>query len=347
MREIALSKSFDYDHYERNTSTCTWLEACSTTSCLSQENRKKLMEVLFDQSTDGGSYWKELETRVRGEVESLERFFNRTPNTSCNRQIYVHEWSPFMAGEPILVKNLLESDGYKISHSDLIRTVRESFSELTIHFLLSQISSFSQHQSLLLPEFDGDGNFMEHLFVRLCRERQRDTRFALRRLFLDAVVNRDARMTCSQPLLELFLSDDKVHQYRLSSTYFPMLFLLAKSFRVFASASDHDRFVQLTKWMHSRIFPTSKELDHDQIDTVLLEYYSHKASHFKRIKTEFSFDLSLKELARRQFMKSLCLPIDSDSSKIVSKEADIFLNRVNDSFRVFIFYILDLANIFN
>lgn len=194
-------------------------ETTGGTSCLSRQNREKLMRVLFDNS-DGTSYWQELESRVRSEVESLERFFNRAASTNsslsssstlASRQVYVHEWSPFFVGEPILVKNLLDAEPYTVTNADLIRAARDSFSELTIHFLLNRVDSFAESRhSLLMPEAVGDGNFMEHLFVRMVREKQRESRFALRRLFLDALVNKDARMTCSRTLLDLFLNEDQV-----------------------------------------------------------------------------------------------------------------------------------------
>ena len=185
---------------------------------------------------------------------------------------------------------------------------------------------------------------MEHLFVRLCREKQRDSRFALRRIFLDALICRNAKMTCSQPLLDLFLADDQVSQFRLTSTYFPMLFLLSRCFRVFASRADQRRFEQLTAWMHSRIFPAQSDLNAEQIDLVLLEYYSHKTSHFKSNTTAFSFNPSLKELARRQFMTTISSAASRASN---NEEVSSFINRVNDSLKLFLFYVLDLSNIFN
>lgn len=365
VREHALAKHFDYDSYDAISSSQSVKIFDDHTSCLTIENRDKLMRHIFE--TSAKVYWSEFETRVRREVESLERFFNKS-TTRANQQqhhqlrnIYVHEWSPFFVGEPILVKNLLDSvqGNYNLTSNDLILAARESYSELTIHFLIDSVSSFSQNAELLSSDEDDGGNFLEHLFCRMCRERQRDSRFALRRVFLEALIMRNAKMTCSRALLELFLSDDQVHQFRLSSTYFPMLFLLSKCFRLFLTEQDQRRFEQLTAWMHSRTFtsppsqkantitttPTTSTpaLSTDQIDLIFLEYFSHRTSHFKQVKTVFSFDLSLKDLARREFMKLVSLP----SPKPPSKSNEFLLNKVNDSLRTFLFYVLDLNNIFN
>lgn len=171
MKELAKAKSFDYDRYEEAVTTeqtKSRHDSSSETSYLSRENRTKLMNFIFGEPSTAASanYWAEFESRVRREIESLERFFNRTTTTPMlghhashnNNSIYVHEWSPFYVGEPILVKNLLDSSSssdrsedasYKLTNTDLILAARESYSELTIHFLVNHVDCFDQQKSLL------------------------------------------------------------------------------------------------------------------------------------------------------------------------------------------------------
>ena len=177
MKELAKAKSFDYDRYEeaaeQTKSRHDSSSSSSETSYLSRENRTKLMNFIFGEPSTAASanYWAEFESRVRREIESLERFFNRTTTTTTtpmlghhashnNNSIYVHEWSPFYVGEPILVKNLLDSSSssdshrtedasYKLTNTDLILAARESYSELTIHFLVNHVDCFDQQKSLL------------------------------------------------------------------------------------------------------------------------------------------------------------------------------------------------------
>ena len=176
MKELAKAKSFDYDRYEEAVAAeqtkSRHDSSSSETSYLSRENRTKLMNFIFGEPSTAASanYWAEFESRVRREIESLERFFNRTTTTTTpmlghhashnNNSIYVHEWSPFYVGEPILVKNLLDSSSssdsrrsedasYKLTNTDLILAARESYSELTIHFLVNHVDCFDQQKSLL------------------------------------------------------------------------------------------------------------------------------------------------------------------------------------------------------
>lgn len=329
-----------------------------TETCqLTTKHRINLIQFLFPRSescpneNENNIYWSDQESRIRSEIDSLERFFNRSPpkpspndNQQKNnrRNIFIHDWAPFYIGEPILIKNRLESDEYEITNRDMIVAAKEAYSELSLHFLIDRVDSFTNncHLSLLETENELEGNFMEQVFCRLCREKQRDSRFALRRLFLEAIILKNAKMTCTRALVSLFLSDDQVFQYRLTSQFFPMLFFLSKAFRLFTSELDEQRFGELVTWMHSRIFPpTNLELSRDHIDNVLMEYYGHSRSYFKQAKVQFKSEMSLKELARRQFMRS------SSSILSTTNNAD-FLNKINDSFRLFLFFMQELNNIF-
>jgi hypothetical protein len=228
----------------------------------------------------------------------------------------------YAESEPFLVGELLK-EPYEVTNVDLIQAAKSEISELTLYYLIRSVNKLSAKQ--MDPVDLISGNFLEIIFCRMVRCRQADCVAKLERLFFEAVVLKESKMTCSFNLLNLFVTESEFVRDRFCVKYFPMLFYLNRSFRLF-QAVHLERFNQLVGWfIKSRLFNVKCPMSYQQKDLVMLGLFK---------KNRNMSDFTLKEMAR-----SSCYDIvDSQSSWEV-------IDQFSDSYRHFIFFFNEIKRV--
>ena len=179
----------------------------------------------------------------------------------------------------------------------------------------------------------------------MVRSEEYEKELRLRRLFFEAVVIKDAKMTCSTNLLNLFMNKNEMVQKKLLNVYFPVLFYLSNSFPLFINEFHYQRFKILCNWFAKNRILTDEEtklpsiftldLSPQQIDSFIFEFYSFKSTNDDKF--TINFDQSLKEMSRNTFMKIFTRQNGNNFR---------FINSVSDSAREFIFYFNEIKSLF-
>lgn len=363
VRKAAAEKGIDLVSYFK---TADIKRSLPESSSLSNFNRLKLLKYLFStlhfnenefQTPESiknylSTTWIELETQTKATLASYDRIFAATEykeniekckfneqdmsssnrkRQKTNKRFYLGKYMVYAESEPFLINELLKKS-YQIRNMDLIQAVKSEISELTIFYLINNIEVFNSE--LLEPVDEVSGNFLEIIFCRMVNCKDSDREQKLRRIFFEAVILKNAKMTCSFNLLDLFTTNNEYIKRNLFNVYFPCLYFLNKSFGLFQYRSHFSRFNQLTSWYVKKYLLSqeqvnrleSKSLGEQQIDSILVEFYIKNYLYIDK------FDFSLKEMARSAFVKS--------SSKN-------FINQINDSTRQFIFYFYELKKLFS
>lgn len=368
---LATSKGFDCSSYF-NPNQCS--SQTESISVLSHFNRLKLVQFLFNVQIGDHeekyykddeenvrvfeaclrSEWTTAEKGVQSKLVEFSNFFEpqdesgdtdrdlikSASSISSSKRVYLGRYFLIRDSEPLLVKTFIENlkDTYVVTKHDLISAAKNASSELTLYYLLSNLEFNKQNSDLLESLDDLYGNFLEILFCRLVKCNNRDQELRLRRLFMEAVVLKNAKMTCSTNLLSLFVTNNQFIKKRLLNVYFPCLFYLSNSFHLFQSNVHRDRFQMLVSWVFKCLFKNQHKCGEDKhkIDLILFEYYSMKSNNFSVRKIDFNFDFSLKDLARNAFMK-----VYLDHANKFK-----FIDLINDSNRRFLFYFKEIKNLF-
>lgn len=345
-KQLATLKGIDFDKYLKMENK--ELFANSYTVVMSRFNRLKLLKLLFSENyskenlTSGSieeylaSFWTELEAKTKTTISSYDRIFAATEykgnqseagkgpvQKAKNREkrFYLGRYLVYAESEPFLVKELLK-ESYEVTNVDLIQAAKSEISELTLYYLMRTLDKFSAKQ--MEPVDHISGNFLEIVFCRMVRCRQMDRVAKLERLLFEAVVLKNAKMTCSFNLLNLFVTQDDFVRGRFFEKYFPILFYLNRSFRIFPE-SHLVRFNALVDWFVQNHCSHKCAINSAQIDLVVLGLCQGRQS---------PRDFSLKEMAR-----SSCL---NNSN---SQGYERIIDRFNDSTRHFIFYINEMKKL--
>lgn len=325
---------------------------------LSYSNRLKLFRFLFD-SDQISAIWSELETKTKKKLSNYDKIFaaheydadaETASSTMTTKRFYLGRYLVYAESEPFLVGSLLDNfnDSYRITHSDLIQASKSEISELSIYYMLNSVNSdFSSKSNENLLDSDDDlyGNFVEILFCRMamcCNDSAKEQR--LRHLFLKAVILKNAKMTCSTNLLNLFMAGSEQVNKRLRSVYFPCLFYLSQAFLVFKTDMHKQRFNLLVNWFARNFLLTADHnnksyldsLNEQQIEAIIFEYYAKKSLDTK---FNFNFDFTLQELSRNSFLKLF-------TSSCTATECVQFVDAICDSARQFIFYFNEIKSLF-
>lgn len=327
---------------------------------LSYLNRLKLLKYIFCDSNEQiehffNKIWLDLETKTKKKLSSYDKIFAATEYnlesekiTSLNmKRFYLGRYLVYAESEPFLVNSLLQSfkNSYKLTSSDLIQAAKSEISELSIHYLLANLNDFSSFDHLLEPDDDLYGNFLEIIFCRLVKCTDMDKELRLRLLFFEAIILKNAKMTCSTNLLNLFVTNSQHVQKRLLNIYFPCLFYLINTFLQFKTELHKERFQLLLDWFvknclfadeSNEIRLYVQTLNAQQLEMIIFEFYSKK---MLKQKFNFNFDFTLQELARNSFMKVFVNDRNGTDYN--------FVNLICDSARYFIFYFNELRSLFN
>ena len=113
---------------------------------------------------------------------------------------------------------------------------------------------------LLKPNDDIYGNFLEILFCRLVRCTNQEQELRLKRLFFESILLKNAKLTCSTNMLNLFLTNNQEIKQKLINKYFPCLFYMSNSFSLFQSDLHEKRFTMLTNWLTKQLFFTKSTI---------------------------------------------------------------------------------------
>ena len=348
-RALATERGFDCHAYFTHDELKP-LEICSGyVSPLTRANRVALVAYLFDGESDEAktSVWMRLGETLNARLVSYDTFFAPDPTSSSKQheqqpqqqaptrpRIYIGNYLITSESEPFLISAMFEhrrrvaAADYTLTASDLISAAKSASSELTLYYLLLNVSDFASRESRhLLDDLDdsgrrigsagggGGGNFLEILFCRMCRSGDHEQTKRLQMLFFEAVVVKGAQMTCGTHMLELVTAhqDTASMHGQVYAKYLPCLFYLSKSFGVFRTSEDARRFDMLVEWLVRHVYwksgsslggallmPLSKE----QIEAVVHDYVRRRCeSSWSAVKpTKIKLELSLKEMARRSFL---------------------------------------------
>jgi hypothetical protein len=383
---LATSKGFDWNGYfsQGKDSSNDFTPATS----LSYLNRLKLVNYLFGTNASGGSLnaactkskieliesdfrklWLSYEYTMKKKLANYEKMFaaDETHKTdaasftssynSGRKRIHLGGYLVINDNEPFMISSFMElaKNKYSLTNGDLISAAKNCISELTLYYLMGSVD-FSHNVELLRAQDDVYGNFVEIIFCRLVRCSNLEQELRLRRLFIELIVLKNAKMTCSANLINLFVSNSQHVKQKLLDVYFPCLFYLSNSFNLFLTRQDEIKFRVLVNWFvryclfgeHLDLMPSFvsssrlntsspilvSSLTHKQIDLIIFEFYANKSI---KKKFSFNFDLSLKELSRNSFMKVYL--------NFSQTYADI-LNAISDPVRQFIFYFNEIKGLF-
>lgn len=345
-QQLATLKGIDFDQYFKMDNK--ELFANTYTVVMSRFNRLKLLKLLFSESyskenlTSGSieenlaSFWTELEAKTKTTISSYDRIFAATeykenPSETDksliqraknhSKRFYLGRYLVYAESEPFLVKELLK-ESYEVTNLDLVQAAKSEISELTLHYLMQTLDKLSAKQ--MGPVDHVSGNFLEIVFCRMVRCRQMDRVAKLERLLFEAVVLKNAKMTCSFNLLNLFVTEDNFVRERFYVKYFSILFYLNRSFRIFPE-SHLKRFNALVDWFLKSHFSYKCAKNSAQVDLAILGLCQESQS---------PRDFSLKELAR-----SSCL------NNSYSQGYERIIDRFNDSTRHFIFFVNEMKKI--
>ena len=239
----------------------------------------------------------------------------------------------YAESEPFLVEHLLAhlKPTYQISCLDLTQAAQSDVSELTLYKLLKNIDDFNcpSKCGLLNPLDEMQGNFLEILFCRMVRCKIEEQERRLRFIFFEAVILKNAKMTCSTNLLEVFASNNQEVQAKLLHVYFPCLYYMQNVLLSFQSTAHASRFRLLANWFVRKRIGTSNQhlnaLNEQQLEVLVIEFYGGNEN--------MSIDFSLKKLARQSFM-----------SLYRSSEFG-FVDRISEAARQFLFYLSEIKQL--
>ena len=380
---LATSKGFDWNGYFSQAKSDSSNDFTPDSTSLSYLNRLKLVSYLFStNAVSGGNLnavctkskieliesefrklWLSCEYTMKKKLANYERMFaaDETHKTdtaasftsgynSGRKRIHLGGYLVINDNEPFMISSFMElaKNKYNLTNGDLISAAKNCISELTLYYLMGSVD-FSQNVELLRAQDDVYGNFMEIIFCRLVRCNNLEQELRLRRLFIELIVLKNAKMTCSANLINLFVSNSQHVKQKLLDIYFPCLFYLSNSFNLFLTRQDEFKFRALVNWFvryclfgeHLDLMPSFgsssilvSSLTQKQIDLIIFEFYANKSI---KKKFSFNFDLSLKELSRNSFMKVYL--------NFSQTYADI-LNAISDPVRQFIFYFNEIRSLF-
>jgi hypothetical protein len=360
---------------------------CYYISQLNYKNKLKMLRFIFgiedNEMVSGKSlqelqndldvFWINFEINLNKRMSSNEKYFlsdetfvsiqeqqqNENSTSKCSKtmkRINLGRYLVYCESEPFLIETLIENlaevdpDRVKLSNHELILAAKNSICELTIYYLLRNLNfDEPQNHDLLEPIDDVYGNFMEILLCRSIKCANVEQEQRLRRLFIETIVLKNAKMTCTTNLLYLFLTTNKYIRKRLLHFYFPCLFYLSNSFNLFINETHKKRFNMLFKWFLSNVLLVEEQhhsqacsllaerssiLNNQQIDLLVYEHY---ATRFNNLAARHSLT-SLKELARNSFMKvfSTETALQNSTGSYYTHSLDV-VNLVNESLRQFLF----------
>ena len=347
VRKNAKGKVIDVEAYF----DCQETIESQTNNQLTHLNRLKALQfLLFDESgpvveieQKMSQIWIAEEASKKATIASFDKIFAAEEYSEkdepTNKQVIekkrfcLGRYLVYAESEPFLVEHLLShlKPTYEISCLDLTQAAQSDVSELTLYNLLKNIDDFNcpSKCGLLEPLDEVQGNFLEILFCRMVRCRNGEQERRLRFLFFEAVVLKNAKMTCSTNLLDVFASNNQEVQTRLLHVYFPCLYFMQNALLSFQSSVHAGRFKLLADWfVRKRIEAPNRHLEalnEQQLEVLVIEFYEGNAN--------MSIDLSLKKLARQSFM-SLCR-----SSELG------FVNRISEAARQFLFYLSEIKQL--
>jgi len=370
-KKMAKTKGLDTNSYFQTEIIDNNCVSIIQTNKLSYFNRFKLFKFLFIFDNNNNSnesfeqlfsnIWSDLEIKTKRKLTNYDKIFaaneykeeeeddenkyNENQTYLNVKRFYLGRYLVYAESEPFLVRSLLDSfnDTYAITHSDLIQAAKSEISELSIYYLLNHLKSFNSCDYLLEPEDDLYGNFLEILFCRMVKCQDHEKELRLRLLFFEAIILKNAKMTCSTNLLNLFVTNSQYVNKRLLNIYFPCLFYLTNTFLQFKNQYHKQRFQILLNWfVKTCLFDELTDvmasylnnLNDKQTELILFEYYSKKILNRK---FSLNFDFTLQELARNAFMKLY-------SSRANGPNFE-FLDAICDSARHFIFYFNEIKSL--
>jgi hypothetical protein len=340
----------------------------NTSSSLTYLNKLKLLNFIFNNLNDDDlsaditsnkeskilileseleKLWLNFENSAKKKLTNYDRMFENSEPSQTPKQtkrIHLCGYLILSDNEPFITNCLINNlkEDYKLTSADLISVAKNGQSELTLHNLLLNLEFNSSPQTFLLePDDEVYGNFLEIIFCRLVRCNNQEQELRLRRLFFEAIILNNAKMTCSTNLLNLFLSNNHFVKQKLIEKYFPCLFYLSKSFNLFKNETHMKRFRMLVEWFAKNILCIHEEnLSEPKIDLILHEFCANKhkfKSQLNESSSRLKFDLRLKELARNTFAEVYLTN---------SASYNTFLNAINDSLRKFILYFNEIKSLF-
>jgi hypothetical protein len=332
-------------------------------------NKLKLLNFLFNDSNEYESnseltcnkeskililekqlenLWLNFENSAKKKLTNYEKIFDSdsllnedaSQEQKQKKRIHLCGYLILSDNEPFITNCLINNlkEDYKLTSADLISVAKNGQSELTLHNLLLNLEFNSTPQNYLLEADDEVyGNFLEIIFCRLVRCNNQEQELRLRRLFFEAIILNNAKMTCSTNLLNLFLSNNHYVKQKLAEKYFPCLFYLSKTFSIFKNEMHMKRFRMLVKWFSKNFLCILDDLSDTRLDLILFELYGDRHKQLSQQGFKIDFELKLKKLARNSFVDVyLAHPM------LYSP----FLNTISDSLRKFILYFNEIKSLF-
>jgi hypothetical protein len=366
---MAIEKEFDWDSFFVTNDLEDGKSNKSKNSKLTQLNRLRLMKYLFNKtnqpnshlnsiehlSQEIGALWLDMEQLIKKNLNSFDSLFAADNEqqkcmitSTLTKRVYLGHYLVLNESEPFLVNELISNsrETYKLTNRDLISVAKNGSSELTLYYLLNNLQFDHENDKttseLLKPNDDVYGNFLEILFCRLVRCTNKEQELRLKRLFFESILLKNAKLTCSTNMLNLFLTNNQDIKHRLINKYFPCLFYLSNSFALFQTNLHQKRFTMLTNWLAKQLFFSKSAiyasnlstmfqfdtLSKQQIEMILFEYYKKRCLLKANQQINLSpFEFSLKELARISFLK---VYLKHDKTYLD------FINEINESTRQFI-----------